>query len=148
MALNWFILIFDYYECAWEIKLLCLPVVNWSATRDSISVLGFLWNLLYDAECDSVIVNYLCWWCLFDREISSANNFFYHQTDFSLTLNYTNPEDRNSIYWKHILCVYVYVFINFVYSMYYKYIFHKYSIYCRILWFHPFKLVSQKDKYQ
>ena len=57
-------------------KLLCLPIVNWSVTRDRISVLGFLWNLLYYAECDSVIVNYLCWKCLFDREISSANKFF------------------------------------------------------------------------
>ena len=39
------------YEYVSDIKLWCLTVFIWSATWNIISVFGFLWNLLYYANC-------------------------------------------------------------------------------------------------
>ena len=54
---------------------------------------------------DSVIVNYLCWKCLFVPEISSENKSSIIKRTLLLTLNYTNSEDSNNIYFKVSRCI-------------------------------------------
>ena len=61
------------YEYVWEIARLCLTAVIWNATWDNISVFGFLWNLLYYAECGQCHCKLHPLKMLVYPEISSAN---------------------------------------------------------------------------
>ena len=63
------------------------------------------WFCCTTLNVDGIIVIYICWKCLFVPEISSENKSSIIKRTLLLTLNYTNSEDSNNIYFKVSRCI-------------------------------------------